>query len=132
MHFAQYFLLFFLGNVQKLLSHLTELIQMLFFYLIYSLYDMPVGHRKYLYGEIAHPLQVNNASDIPFLVDKDITCMKVGELEYKRSVTSFLVGIMMRERPEQGFNCHLTTAVLFILYRIRLAEEAVIMESEHI
>lgn len=68
---------------------------MFFFNLIYSAFSKPVRYCNHLYRERAYPLQVNQASDILFLVDKDIALMEIGKLEDKRSVTPFAVDIVM-------------------------------------
>jgi hypothetical protein len=58
-------------------------------YLIDTMSRKPIRYSKHLYRQSTDPLKIYQTSNVPLLVDKDITCMEVGKLEIEGSVTAF-------------------------------------------
>jgi hypothetical protein len=74
--------------------HLIEFVNVLY-YLINCPSSKLVWRSEHLYRERAHPLQVNDACDVPLIIDKEVATMKIRKLKYVRSTTTFPLNEMV-------------------------------------
>ena len=99
--------LLLLQCLYKLPVDLIELVEIIPCELVDAASREPVGDGKHLDGQGANPLQINEARDVLVVIDEDITCMEVGELEIKWPAAMLPQDVAMRECPEQRPRGHL-------------------------
>ena len=79
----------------EFLSNHVEFIEVIAYDLIDAMSRKPIRYCKHFCRQSADSLKIYQTSNVLMIIDKDITCMEVGELKIEGSVAAFLLDIMM-------------------------------------